>query len=186
MKPNSSGQRDRSSFIVRGQRDYRTSSKSCQLTGRAQTAYQNPEREAGQDNHYFFPVISCSITSFSFFSFFEGKTYNLIWISHQNIKHNWLSSVQSQFFDWLRLCFHPECKHGFDFVAQVGRSKSAVFWSTKTKAVKMPVFISHTATGTWPAAPIVQSPGIQIISWLDLNWNFLGDTNLQENQGMVN
>ena len=55
---NFSGQRDRSSFIVPGQRDNGTSSKSCQGTGRAGTAKtwdgtgrdsQNPGRDAGQN-----------------------------------------------------------------------------------------------------------------------------------------
>ena len=52
------GQRDRNSFLVPGQRDNRTSSKSCQGTGRAGTAKtgdgtgrdsQNPGRDAGQN-----------------------------------------------------------------------------------------------------------------------------------------
>ena len=38
------GQRDRSFFIVLGQRDNGTSSKSCHGTGRAGTVCQNPER----------------------------------------------------------------------------------------------------------------------------------------------
>ena len=55
---NFSGQRDRSFFIVPGQRDSRRSSKSCQGTGRARTAKiwdgtgrdsQNPGRDAGQN-----------------------------------------------------------------------------------------------------------------------------------------
>ena len=50
---NFSGQRDRSFFIVPGQRDNGTSSKSCHGTGRAGTACQNPGRDAGRDNHYF-------------------------------------------------------------------------------------------------------------------------------------
>ena len=71
---NFSGQRDRSFFIVPGQRDNGTSSKSCQGTGRAGTAKiwdgmgrnsQYPGRDAGRDNHYFFPMISCFRTSFS-------------------------------------------------------------------------------------------------------------------------
>ena len=47
------GQRDRSPFVVPGQRDNGTSSKSCHRTGRARTACQNPGWDAGQDNHYF-------------------------------------------------------------------------------------------------------------------------------------
>ena len=52
------GQRDRSFFIVPGQRDNGTSSKSCHGTGRAGTAKirdgtgrdsQNPGRDAGQN-----------------------------------------------------------------------------------------------------------------------------------------
>ena len=52
------GQRNRRSFVVPGQRDNRTSSKSCQGTGRAGTAKtwdgtgrdsQNPGRDAGQN-----------------------------------------------------------------------------------------------------------------------------------------
>ena len=55
---NFSGQRDRRFFIVPGQRDNGTSSKSCQGTGRAGTAKirdgtgrdsQNAGRDAGQD-----------------------------------------------------------------------------------------------------------------------------------------
>ena len=55
---NFSGQRDRSSFIVLGQRDNGTSQKSCQGTGRAGTAKiwdgtgrdsQNPGRDTGQN-----------------------------------------------------------------------------------------------------------------------------------------
>ena len=52
--PGTKGHRDRSSFIVPGQRDYGTSSKSCHGTGRAKTASQNPGWDAGQDNHHFF------------------------------------------------------------------------------------------------------------------------------------
>ena len=48
---NFSGKRDRSSFIVLGQRDNRTT--SCQGMGRAGTAYQNPGWDAGRNNHYF-------------------------------------------------------------------------------------------------------------------------------------
>ena len=51
-------------FIVPRQRDNGTSSKSCHVTGRGGTTYQNPGRDAGQDNHYFFPMISCFRTSF--------------------------------------------------------------------------------------------------------------------------
>ena len=52
------GQRDRSSFIVPGQRDNGTSQKSCQGTGRAGTAKirdgtgrdsQNPGQDTGQN-----------------------------------------------------------------------------------------------------------------------------------------
>ena len=50
---NFSGQRDRSFFIVLGQRDNGTSSKSCHGTGRARTNCQNSGRDAGRDNHYF-------------------------------------------------------------------------------------------------------------------------------------
>ena len=50
---NFSGQRDRSSFIVPGQRYNGTSSKSCHKMGRAGTAYQTPGRDTGQNNHYF-------------------------------------------------------------------------------------------------------------------------------------
>ena len=55
---NFSGQRDRRFFIVPGQRDNGTSSKSCQGTGRAGTAKiwdgtgrdsQKPGRDAGQN-----------------------------------------------------------------------------------------------------------------------------------------
>ena len=46
-------QRDKNSFIVLGQRDNGISSKSCQGPGRAGTACKNPERDGGQDNHYF-------------------------------------------------------------------------------------------------------------------------------------
>ena len=46
---NFSGQRDRSSFIVPGQRDNGTSSKSYQGLGRAGTACQNLGRDMGQD-----------------------------------------------------------------------------------------------------------------------------------------
>jgi len=66
-----------------------------------------------------------------------------IWISYQNIKHYWLSSVHSQFFDWLRLCFHPECNHGFDFVAQVGSSRRRFFDLQKLKLSKC-LSLSHT------------------------------------------
>ena len=47
---NFSGQRDRSSFIVPGQRDNGTSSKSCHGTGRDGPGRdsQNPRRDAGQ------------------------------------------------------------------------------------------------------------------------------------------
>ena len=72
------GQTDRSSFIVKGQR--KTSSKSYHGTGRARTVYQNTGRDTGRNNHYFsvkirdgtgtgrdncyfFPMISCFITS---------------------------------------------------------------------------------------------------------------------------
>ena len=75
------GQRDRCTFLVPGQRDNGTSSKSCHRTGRARTACQNPGRDAGRDNHYFsvkirdgtgtgrdnryfFPMISYFTTSF--------------------------------------------------------------------------------------------------------------------------
>jgi hypothetical protein len=50
---NFSGQRDRSFYIVPGQRDNGTSSKSCHGPGRAGTASQNLGRDAGQDNHCF-------------------------------------------------------------------------------------------------------------------------------------
>ena len=43
------GQRDRSSFIVPGQRDNGTISKSCQGPGRAGTACQNPGRVQNMD-----------------------------------------------------------------------------------------------------------------------------------------
>ena len=46
-------QRDRSSFIILGQRDNGTSSKSCHGKVRAGTACQNPGRDAGRDSHYF-------------------------------------------------------------------------------------------------------------------------------------
>ena len=55
--PGTKGHRDRSSFIVPGQRDNGTSSKSCHGTGRAGTAKiqdgtgrdsENPGRDAGQ------------------------------------------------------------------------------------------------------------------------------------------
>jgi hypothetical protein len=51
------GERDRSSFIVAGQRNNRTSSKSCNRTGRAGSVYQNPGRVTGRDNHYCFVKI---------------------------------------------------------------------------------------------------------------------------------
>ena len=49
------GQRDRSFFIVPGQRDNRTSSKSCHRTGRASIAYKKTGtgHGTGRDNHYF-------------------------------------------------------------------------------------------------------------------------------------
>ncbi len=50
---NFSEQRDRDFFVVPGQRDNGTSSKSCHGTGRAGTASHNPGQDAGQDNHYF-------------------------------------------------------------------------------------------------------------------------------------
>ena len=46
---NFSGQRDRSFFVVPGQRDNRTSSKSCHGRGQAGTASQNPGRDVGRD-----------------------------------------------------------------------------------------------------------------------------------------
>ena len=69
---NFSGHRDRSFFVVPGQRDNGTSSKSCHGTGRAGTACQNLGRDAGRDNHYFsikirdgtIIMISCFRTSF--------------------------------------------------------------------------------------------------------------------------
>ena len=79
--PRTKRQQNRSFSNVPGQRDNRTSSKSCTGTGRAGTACQNPESEAGLDNHYvsvniqdrtpdwpilFFPMISCFRTSFPF------------------------------------------------------------------------------------------------------------------------
>ena len=42
-------QRDRTSFIVPGQRDNETSSKSCHGMGQAGTAYQNPGCDVGWD-----------------------------------------------------------------------------------------------------------------------------------------
>ena len=48
-----SGQRDRSSFIVAGQRDNGTSSKFCHGTCQAGTASQNPGLDVCRDNSYF-------------------------------------------------------------------------------------------------------------------------------------
>jgi hypothetical protein len=47
------GQRDRSFFIVPGQRDNRRSSKYCHGTELARIACQNLGWDAGRDNHYF-------------------------------------------------------------------------------------------------------------------------------------
>ena len=47
------GQRDRSSFIVPGQRDNGLSSKSCHGPGKTRTACQIPGRDAGLNNLYF-------------------------------------------------------------------------------------------------------------------------------------
>ena len=79
---NFSGQRDKSSFIVPGQRDNGTSSKSCHGTEQAGTAYQNqgwdvgqdnhyvcqnPGRDAGRDNHYFFSKNGINVQNWKFF-----------------------------------------------------------------------------------------------------------------------
>jgi hypothetical protein len=70
---NFSGQRDRSSFIVPGQRDNGTSSKSCYGTGRDFLQAVPSRPRTFQDTitfnfvhkmHYFFPMISCFRTSF--------------------------------------------------------------------------------------------------------------------------
>ena len=53
-----SGQRDRSYFIVPGQRDNGTSSKSCQGPGRVGIACQNLRRDGGQEGTRFWQLSS--------------------------------------------------------------------------------------------------------------------------------
>ena len=64
---NFSGQRDRSSFIVPGQRDNGTSSKSCHGAGRDGIFYWLSCPVPGHNHFQFFPMISCFRTSFSCF-----------------------------------------------------------------------------------------------------------------------